>query len=288
MCCAASAATPPIGLLTVLEGQAQLLRGAEILSAARGIALEEGDVIETGESGFAQLEFSADLLLAVGSASRVVVFDLPGSSPRKARPHVVLLRGWVKIEANPAMPREPLRVSSHHLLAQCGRAALVMRVDAAGTQVFVESGAATLTPIGAGQRSVNLAPGQLANNPPGLAVVILPKPSAGFLTEMPRAFRDTLPPAAAQIANRTVVPERLRDASYDDAADLLTLPRPWRSGLVQRFGSRVRDKEFRAALDANMRRHPEWDRVLHPEKYLPPAEAGQASGGLSAKEGTTR
>ena len=38
---------------------------------------------------------------------------------------------------------------------------------------------------------------------------------------------------------------------------------------MQRLRARAQDPEFRKALIANMRFHPEWDRILFPEKYLP-------------------
>jgi hypothetical protein len=33
------------------------------------------------------------------------------------------------------------------------------------------------------------------------------------------------------------------------------------------------NEAFRAALDHDLSKHPEWDPVLHPEKYEPPASA---------------
>jgi hypothetical protein len=36
---------------------------------------------------------------------------------------------------------------------------------------------------------------------------------------------------------------------------------------VKRFESRSKDSEFRRKLIENLREHPEWDRVLFPEKY---------------------
>ncbi len=53
------------------------------------------------------------------------------------------------------------------------------------------------------------------------------------------------------------------------------LPGPYRKLFLKRFQPRLKDREFRAAVEAHIARYPEWDRVLHPEKYLPkvPAEA---------------
>jgi len=50
----------------------------------------------------------------------------------------------------------------------------------------------------------------------------------------------------------------------------------WRRGFVERFQPRLKDAEFRRELDGHIRDYPEWDPVLHPEKYeqKTPAAAG--------------
>ena len=53
---------------------------------------------------------------------------------------------------------------------------------------------------------------------------------------------------------------------------------PWLAGPYRRivpeaFQPRLKDREFRAAVEAHIARYPEWDRILHPEKYLPKAPA---------------
>ena len=68
-------------------------------------------------------------------------------------------------------------------------------------------------------------------------------------------------------------PTPLHEVSYEDVADLLTLPGRWRSGMVQRFEVRADDQEFRKALDRNLSRHREWDPILHPEKYVLPDQS---------------
>ncbi|MGB7542762.1 MAG: hypothetical protein WBM28_12195, partial [Burkholderiales bacterium] len=45
-----------------------------------------------------------------------------------------------------------------------------------------------------------------------------------------------------------------------------------RKNLAKRFQSRAHDKDFRNGLVANLSSHPEWDRILYPEKYLPKSD----------------
>lgn len=279
------AAAPQIGLLTSLEGKAQLLRGVEVFSAPEGLALRDGDVIETGDSSFAQLEFSANLVIALGPSTRLFLFDLATPPAQATRPQFVLLRGWVKVESAPKELREALLLASRDLSLTGGLTALVMHVKPSTTRVFVESGSAFVTLTKAPPRSINIAAGQFAQQTTNLPIDILRGPAPDFLAEMPRAFRDTLPPMIDRRSWPAVVPTRLRFVSYEDVEDLLTLPGQWRRRSVQRFGSRAQDQAFRAALDANLRRHPEWDRVLHPEKYFQPGEAEQATRQFSANGG---
>jgi hypothetical protein len=94
------------------------------------------------------------------------------------------------------------------------------------------------------------------------------RPAAPFLASMPVAFRDTLPSRLAKVAGRKVVLKPAQPLSYGELA-------PWlaaddavlRRHFVQRFGPRLDDPQFRGAVSVNMRAHPEWDPVLHPEKY---------------------
>jgi hypothetical protein len=284
-CGPVGAAAPQIGLLTSLEGKAQLLRGVEVFSAAEGLALRHGDVIETGDSSFAQLEFSANLVIALGPGTRLFLFDLPTLPAQATRPQFVLLRGWVKVESAPKEPREVLLLASRDLSLTGGLTALVMHVKPSTTRVFVESGSAFVTLTKTPPRSINVAAGQFAQQTTNLPIDILRGPAPDFLVEMPRAFRDTLPPMIDRRSWPAVLPTRLRFVSYEDVEDLLTLPGQWRGRSVQRFGSRTKDEAFRAGLNANLRRHPEWDRVLHPEKYVQPDETGQATRQFSANGG---
>jgi hypothetical protein len=42
-----------------------------------------------------------------------------------------------------------------------------------------------------------------------------------------------------------------------------------RGGFVTRWRTLARQGEFRKGLEQGLAAHPEWDRVLHPERYLP-------------------
>ena len=87
-----------------------------------------------------------------------------------------------------------------------------------------------------------------------------------FVGAMPRHFVDPLPALAARTkAKPTLVADR--DITYAEAE-------PWLAGrdrvvFEKRFAGRLRDPAFRKAAEPDLARHPAWDRIVHPEKYLP-------------------
>jgi hypothetical protein len=59
------------------------------------------------------------------------------------------------------------------------------------------------------------------------------------------------------------------EVSYAEVQPWLTMEKAWRTGFVERFQSRLEDPAFRKALEDHLDKHPEWDPVLHPDKYPP-------------------
>jgi len=286
----AHATDEAIGMVTVVEGAATLLRGAEVFSAAQRSSIRKADAIETSVPGSAQLEFADGVIVALGPDSRIFVLDATPASG-KSRTRLVLLRGWIKIDTGPKARGDGIQIASRVLSVATGRATLVFNVTPGSTQVFVESGSVTAVALEPPLSPVTVSDGQFAQRAANLPITVARALPAQFLSAMPRAFRDNLPPLATRFAGQDAPPGRLREASYADAADLLTLPRRWRAGLVRRFEGRTQDAAFRAALDANLLQHPEWDRVLHPEKYLPPPEPhadDETKKRLSATEGNSQ
>jgi hypothetical protein len=86
----------------------------------------------------------------------------------------------------------------------------------------------------------------------------------------------------ARYKDRETQPKRIDEVSYGDVETWLKAPPGIRRPLVTRFEPRAADPKFRAALEANMRFHPEWDPVLFPEKYEEKETAGEAAGARPA------
>jgi hypothetical protein len=271
-----SACTQEAGTLTLVEGPLRIIRGTALLLAVEGMRLRPGDIFESSDPGFAQLEFPGGAVVALGPSSRLfLVSDRAGRGAEKtggAGPAVelLLLSGWLKGEINPNAGA--FRYVTPALAATSREGSVVLHA-AATTEIFVESGSAAIgvvSPDGSLGSSSNTKAGQFFSRRAGKSVITNPRPDAGFVNSMPRPFRDTLPSRLPRFAGkRPAEPRRDHEVTYAEVQPWLTAGHAWRRGLVQRFEPRLNDAEFRRGIEAHMGEHPEWDRILHPEKYAP-------------------
>lgn len=280
---AAATAAPTV---TILDGNAVLLRGAGRLQVAEGVRLAPQDILETAaDAKLLRIEFADGLALSLGPGTRAMLEPrLAGEKGRAAR--VYLLRGWFKLNAAPAPTGKPVATPSMAPLASPGvdlvaaSGSVVASVQDTALQVFVESGEATLqerqggAPSGPPQK---LRSGEFLARAGGGKSAITPRAAADFVQQLPRSFLDTLPARAAMFGDREVTPKALGDIAYPEVQAWLAAEPALRRPAMPRWRPLTRNPAFRNALVANMAAHPEWDRVLFPEKYLPkPAYPGAA------------
>ncbi len=257
-----------IGTVTFLEGPLRMIRGASVLRAPEGARLHSGDILESGVRGFVQLELPGGAVLAMGPTTRL--FFLSRTEP-------VLLSGWLKAEIGPKAGA--YRIAVPRLGAATHDGTVVLQTASDATSLFVESGTATISDVSAdGYWSAprNTKAGQFFSRRGGRDVSMAGRPDPAFVQEMPRAFQDTLPSRISKFASRRAEPQRDHEVTYADIQPWLTTSRSWRRSFVERFQSRLKDPDFRQAVDAHMNQHPEWDPVLHPEKYQPEGEPADA------------
>ena len=74
-----------------------------------------------------------------------------------------------------------------------------------------------------------------------------------------------------------MAPKRLGPITYADVQAWIDAEAGLRPLFVTRWKALAQAPDFRKPLAANLRAHPEWDRVLYPEKYLPKTPASAAS-----------
>jgi hypothetical protein len=261
VCPLVAAAAEPAAVLTLLEGPATMVRGASRYALAEGVRLQYGDIVEVGERGLAEMEFADGSALSMGPMTRALTLSLPHGA-KLAHGTFYVTQGVLKFARVKRDSR--LRILSPRLALQPIEGAAVLLLGDEDAAVFVESGGARLS--GAG-RSLELKAGDFYSGKSVQKGVVGPRPSPAFISALPRQFLDPLPSRMARVGQRAVQPRSLQPVSYADVETWLKAPLSIRRSMPARFKSRAADPAFRAAVQANLRFHPEWDPILFPEKY---------------------
>jgi len=264
----AQGAAQEVGTVTYVEGSLRLIRGTTMYQGAEGERLRQGDIVESSDNGFVQLEFTGGAIVVLGPSSRVYVFrhSAAGKSGGEAAGgELVLLSGWLKALSGAHAGSD--RYASLLLAATTRNGTVVFHSSESGCDIFLESGSAAIGEVsGAGNvgKPTTGNAGQFFSRHPGKNVTSASRPSAAFLDAIPRAFRDDLPSRLAHFTGKPPEPKAQHPVSYAEIQAWLTLPSEWRKGLVERFEPRLKDPEFRKQLEAHAAEYPEWEPALHP------------------------
>jgi hypothetical protein len=233
--------------------------------------LRQGDILESSEKGFAQLEFVGGAIVALGPLSQVYIFrhgQGGKASGESSGGDLVLLSGWLKGESNSSAGS--YRYASPLLAATTGNGTVVFHRTESGCDIFVESGSAVISevsPEGNSRQPAAAKAGQFFSRQAGQSPVSLSRPSPAFVAALPIPFRDTLPSRLSHFTDKPAEPKVLHQVSYAEIQPWLTMAPAWRKGFVERFESRLKDPEFRKQLEMHVGEYPEWDPILHPEKH---------------------
>jgi hypothetical protein len=282
LACAACLAVPAIApgaeaaaVVTVVESAAELLRSAGRFALSEGARLQAGDLLEVGEKGVLQIGFADGTKLSLGPRTRfyLAVLAAPAAT-RGAKDAAIsdfyMLHGWSKFELGGKAT--PFRITTPLLGLAAAEATAVLQVQDEAAAVFVERGELRLAEgfVKATATSpLAVRAGQYYSRKADSKGLIQPRPAPAFVDAMPRQYFDALPERLARFKDREVPARRLGDLAYADVEAWLKAPAQVRRPLVQRLRARARDPAFREALIDNMKFHPEWDRILFPEKYRP-------------------
>ena len=267
------AAAQDIGTITLVEGSLRVIRGAAVWRGIEGMKLNRGDIVESSGQGFVQMELPGGAVVALGPSTRMFIFSHAAKTAE-----LFVLSGWLKGEiganAGTYVYASPLLAATTH------DGTVVLHAGGEAADIYIESGSAGISSVGpAGyvERPASAKGGQFFSRRAGQAVIPAARPSSAFVDALPRAFRDTLPSRLARFAGKRIEPQRENEVTYAEIQPWLTIGQRWRRGFVERFQPRLKDAEFRRELESHLRDYPEWDPILHPEKYeqkTPPAAAG--------------
>lgn len=269
------AAVQGVAALTLLEGPLRVIRGTSVLKGVEGMRLRQGDILESADTGFAQLEFTGGTVVALGPTSRLYVHRHAGEKQAagKDTAELLLLSGWLKGESSNGAGTYRYETSS--LAATTGAGTILVHSFGDGSEIFVESGSATLGEVsgdGAVRQPAPAKAGQFFSRHAGKNVTTTTRPNPAFIEGMPHPFRDTLPSRLAHFAGKTIEPKVDHQASYAEVESYLRMPIAWRHGMAERFEPRLKDAEFRKQVEAHVAEYPEWDKILHPEEQKEPAK----------------
>jgi hypothetical protein len=253
-----------IGIVTILEGKATVIRGLSQFDAAEGVRLLPGDLVRTEPKSLMRVEYVDECSLEAGPQTQLQLFH-PADKRRASRPALYLMEGWLKLAcktgSDAAFATKDVDVVG---------ISRVIVVHATGDRraIFAEQGTAkVIRRQKSDSTSVTLNPGDFLVVQPGEAADVQPRPAAQFMESLPRAYRDTLPSRYSVYVTRVTEPQNPRGFVYSDVE-------PWVNGetLIRRqfvglWIRKANDPAFRGALDRDLAMHPEWDRILHPEKY---------------------
>jgi FecR-like protein len=266
-CASSSAAGQTVGIITVAEGSVELVRGTATYSVALGVSLRAGDMLALGPKGQAQIEFDDGSILNLSRGARAMLLSAQAQS---GEPSVALKSGWAKFARAKAPKGKPFRYITPLARLSTANGTGVLRLGEDASELFLESGAGRIVELsgaGAPGGGRDVKGGEFIVRRPGQPLAVSTRPSAEFLKAMPGYFRDDLAAFLPRVRNRNVEPAREHEASYAEVEAWLKSSLPIRRGLVERFQARAKDGQFRAKLIENLAAHPEWDRVLFPEKH---------------------
>lgn len=280
----ARAASLP-AVVTLLEGEASLVRGTARYALAEGVRIQPGDIVELPAKALVEIEFADGVQLGLGPEVRVLFQASPAQGGKTPLVDLYFLRGWMKVTG--AKGAAPARLGSPLASLTVSDATAVARFDAGELAVFAESGEVAVSEwAGKGPAPAQrLKAGEFYARKGEQKGTVAPRVAPAFVSAMPVSFRDNLPSRAEKFRARDVAPKRLGEVSYAEVEPWLKAPLDVRRPLVRQLTPRIADAEFRGALVANLRAHPEWDPILFPEKYKPKVdEKAQADAEAKAEE----
>jgi hypothetical protein len=277
MLCAATlvrAAPGPAGMLTLLEGNAALVRGAARYALAEGVRLQPGDIIEVAANSLAQIEYGDGGALALGAGTRLLTVS--ASAGKNAHREYYVMQGTLKLTRVKQGAR--FRFATPIFNVQPVEGCMVLVVSGSEASLFAETGE---TRLAAGGPTLRLRSGDFYTRRSGQKGWVAALPSKAFVEALPKLFLDPLPARAALYDAHAVDPRRLEEVSYAGVEAWLKAPPAIRKPLVARFEPRAADAAFRAGLVANLKYHPEWDQILNPSaKEVPAADPAPVDAGF--------
>ncbi len=271
--CAANGQATAAALVTIVDGEASLIEGSRTVLAAEGQKVADETLVRTGpRTTLLRVEWPDGSAADFGPDTHAML-NPGGFGLRAGRtPAVYLLRGFVKLSALGSGPASGLLTP--RIDVQAFKGSLVVMVVGDETWAFAESGSVTLTerdvkPVS----SIALKNGEVYGRAGAAKGTPSPRPTPAQMQRVPRGFRDALPLRTATLKDKAAAGKPAPAATYAELREWLVAELPLRRTFTKRFADRTKDSAFRAGLVEGLAKHPEWERVLFPERFIKPASA---------------
>jgi len=260
-----------LGVVTILDGNARVLRGVSWYKLSEGARVQDGDVIDAADHAQVQVELSAGPIVNfVGPAELFAAAAGSREGKQVVPAELYVARGWLKLAVKAGGEGLRQRAPAGALVTTDGVA--VMHAEPETLETFVEQGSVRLIEPsrGAGEGVAHELKGGdfaiRASDRPFASTGAAPQT---FVAAMPRQFRDPLPGRAQlyQVAHVQLVADRA--ITFAEAEPWLA--GPYRRVFLKRLQPRLADPEFRGAVMAKAQAYPEWHGALTPAEN-PPAD----------------
>jgi hypothetical protein len=253
-------AATEIGVVTFVEGDARVLRGASWYKLAPGVRVDDADIVAVADRAQMQVELTTGVIASLSGPGSLYLMPLKAGSPL-----LWLASGWLKLSAK--APGARLRLSAFDVTVPEGT--LVMRSEGAQVEVFVEAGRARLVEVAANGKEGQAREakrGEFWAKSADGTFSMVPRAPRAFVSAMPRHFTDALPALAARLKGKPALAVD-HEITFAEAEPWLATRE--RAVFERRFAGRLRDPEFRKDVGPNISRYPMWNRMLHPERFAP-------------------
>lgn len=255
------------GIVSIVEGQARVLRGTTWYKLVPGMRFEEGDLVVAKGAGQIQVELATKGTFNLGTPGTLLAVDMPDAADKTANPvELWLPEGWLKLAAAAPAPGFKLQLPS--AAVDASEAIVLLHVQPGAVEMFVESGDARVTDTGpaAGKSppATDVKAGEYAAQSTERPLHFERRAPATFVTTIPRHLIDPLPSLAARYKSVKVPLVAEQEVTLAEAQPWLA--GPYRKLFLKRLAPRLKDREFRAGVAANIARYPEWEHIVYPEK----------------------
>src|SRR4029453_11389826 len=183
-----------LGVATIVDGSARVLRGANWYKLVEGARIQDGDVIDSAERSQVQIEFTSGPIVSFAGPGDIYAAGTGSREGKQPAPtEIYLPQGWLKFSVKPA--GNALRVRSPAGVIAGNDAIGVVHAEAEALEVFIEQGSAKLIEPGKGGSDGSAH--ELKGGDFAIRATDRPFATAGaapqkFVAAMPRYFRDPL------------------------------------------------------------------------------------------------